>query len=109
MGVDAVLKRVDRPGTSPRGRRLTQVDVFVDDADTFARICDGSALSMLSRVDLYGTLVLTAAEMEQLLTELDGARSGTTGAAQRAALEEVGRLARICRDDPSTELHLEGD
>lgn len=104
-----MLKRVDRPGTSPRRRRLTQVDVFVDDADTFARICGGSALPMLSRVDLDGTLVLTAADMEQLLTELDGTRSRTTGAAQRAALDAVGRIARICRDDPATELHLEGD
>ncbi|MFJ8918575.1 hypothetical protein B046DRAFT_03596 [Streptomyces sp. LamerLS-316] len=109
MGVDAVLMRVEQPGTGPRRRRLTQVDVFVDEADLFARLCTASGLPMLSRVDPYGTLVLTAVEMSQLLSEIDATRRGVTEASQRAALDEVGRLARICQEDSSTELRLEGD
>lgn len=64
---------------------------------------------MLGRVDPYGTLVLTSVEMYRFLTETDGMRSGATQPSERAALDEVGRLARICRDQSSTELHLEGD
>jgi hypothetical protein len=64
MGVDVLLMRVDNPGTSPRRRRLTRADAFLDTADGFARLCAGTGLPMLSRVDPYGSLILTSVEMD---------------------------------------------
>jgi hypothetical protein len=52
MGVDVVLKQVSQPGTSPKRRRLTQVDVVLDGSDLFARICESSDLPLLN-LDLY--------------------------------------------------------
>ena len=71
MGVDVVLKQVSQPGTSPKRRRLTQVDVVPDGDDVFARICARSKLPMLSRVDPYGDVILTAAEMPQFIAEVN--------------------------------------
>jgi hypothetical protein len=46
--------------------------------------------------------------MPQFITELTVERS-LAGAEERDVLADVGRLAERCADDPSTELHLEGD
>ncbi|MEU4390244.1 hypothetical protein [Kribbella sp. NPDC023855] len=108
MGVDVVLKRVGRAGTSPKKRRLTQLDVVLDEADVFAGVCAGSGLPMLSRVDPYGDLVLTGEEMPQFIAEVE-VEWGRAAEPQRGVLAEVRRLAEWCAAEPSTELHLEGD
>jgi hypothetical protein len=108
MGVDVVLKQVSQPGTSPKRRRLTQVDAVLDGSDLFARICDRSTLPMLSRVDPYGDLVLTAAELPQFIAEVDAERSRATGS-ERELLTDIRRLAERCASEASMELHLEGD
>jgi hypothetical protein len=109
MGVDVVLKQVSQPGTSPKRRRLTQVDAVLDGSDLFARICVSSNLPMLNRVDPYGTLVLTAQEMPQFLSEVDAARSSVDGESERDILADIRRVAERCAGEASMELHLEGD
>ncbi|MER6130869.1 hypothetical protein [Streptomyces sp. NPDC001815] len=64
---------------------------------------------MLSRVDRYGSLLLTSLDMPQFITEIDQLRSGAESAEQVAMLDEVGRLARQCGEHGDLELHLEGD
>ncbi|GGJ46837.1 hypothetical protein [Streptomyces brasiliensis] len=105
MGVDVVLKRVSRAGTSPKRRRLTQVDVVPDGSDVFAGICGRSGRPLLGRVDPYGTLVLTARDMPHF----DAERGGAVGAAERDVLDGVRGLADRCAVDATPELHLEGD
>ncbi|MFF1817269.1 hypothetical protein ACFVWG_08225 [Kribbella sp. NPDC058245] len=104
-----LLKRVDQPGTSPKRRRLVELGAVVDADDVFAGICAHSGLPMLGRVDPYGDLVLTAAEMPQLLGELETELGRAAGATERALLTEVRRLAEQCAAEAGTELHLEGD
>jgi hypothetical protein len=64
---------------------------------------------MLRRVDPYRDLMLTAAEMAQLLTELEKERNLATIDQERTLLAAVHHLAERCSTDPSTELHLQGD
>ncbi|GAA2811307.1 hypothetical protein [Kribbella solani] len=109
MGVDVVLKQVSRPGTSSKRRRLTQLDIVPDTDDVFARICERSKLPMLSRVDPYGDLILTAAEMPQLLEEVETERKLTTDDQERVLLAAVHHLGERCSTEPYTELHLQGD
>ncbi len=109
MGVDVVLKRVDQPGTSPRRRRLVELDAVVDADEVFAGICTRSGLPMLSRVDPYGDLVLTAAEIPQLVEELDTEAGRAGEDAEREVLAAVRRLAERCAAEAGTELYLEGD
>ncbi|MER7247694.1 hypothetical protein [Kribbella sp. NPDC000426] len=71
MGVDVVLNAVSQPGTSSRRRRLTRLDGVADSGDGFAGICGRSKLPMLRRIDPYGDLVLTSAEMPQFLDEVE--------------------------------------
>lgn len=77
MGVDVVLMRVTRQGTS-------------------------------SRVNPYGDLILSPAEMEQFITEAGALIAGSdeVGADR---IRRVLELARQCRDEPGTELRLQGD
>jgi hypothetical protein len=109
MGVDVVLKRVSQPGTSSKRRRLTQVDLVPDGDDVFARICARSKLPMLSRVDPYGDLILTATEMPQFIAEVDDELGIAGTDLERELLGCVRRLAERCGAETSTELHLEGD
>ena len=109
MGVDLVLNEVRQPGTSPRRRRLTSLEVLSDRYDVFARICARSSLPMLRRVDPYGDLILTPSEMPQLLAELDEELRTAGTAPDRAFLTDARRLAERCAREPSTELHLVGD
>ncbi|MCT9081527.1 hypothetical protein [Streptomyces fulvoviolaceus] len=109
MGVDVLLMRVHQPGTSPRRRRLTEVAAFVDDTDAFARLCTGSGLPMLGRVDPYGSLRLTSVEMDQLTGELGVLQGRVTDATDRRILAEVSELGLRCAADGSTELYFEGD
>jgi hypothetical protein len=109
MGVDVVLKQVSQPGTSSRRRQLTQVDVAPDGDDVFAGICARSKLPMLSRVDPYGDLILTTAEMPQFIAEVNEELGIASTAPERELLAGVRRLAERCAAETSTELHLEGD
>ncbi|MEW2399876.1 hypothetical protein [Streptomyces sp. NPDC046862] len=96
-------------GSSPKRRRVSLVDVVVDDADRFACLCAESGLPMLSRVAPYGSLILTRADMEQFTAEIEAVRGRVDDPSGRALLEGVVRLAGICAAESSTELHLDGD
>ena len=109
MGVDVVLKEVSQPGTSSKRRRLTQLDVVPDGDDVFARICARSKLPMLSRVDPYGDVVLTAAEMPQFIAEVNEELGIAGTLPELEFLASARRLAERCAAGASTELHLEGD
>lgn len=109
MGVDVSLVRVNQRGTSPKRRQVTKVGTFRDVGDRFAGLCSASGLPMLTRIDPYKTVVLTAAEMEQLVAELDALRERDRVPAEVVALVEVRRLALICARDPAMELHFDGD
>lgn len=109
MGVDVVLKRVSQPGTSPRRRSLTQAEVILDSSDLFARICAQSNLPMLSRVQPYGTLILTTDEMPQFIAEIDSTQLTVDDERQHALLAGIRELAERCAREESMEIHLEGD
>lgn len=108
MGVDVVLMRVTQCGTSPKRRRLSPLAMVIDDRDVLARAFAQSGTPMLSRVAPYRDLILSPAEMEQFTSEAGSlvARADETGA---ALIRRVLELARRCRDEPGTELHLHGD
>ncbi|WP_156325388.1 hypothetical protein [Nonomuraea sp. SBT364] len=114
VGVDAVLMRVDRAGTSPRRRRVVPAGPVVGDrADVFVRLVERargrSGVPMLERVDPYGDLILTSEEMPQFLAGLDYLAGLAETAGERDILENVARLAAVCREDATLELHLVGD
>lgn len=109
MGVDVVLKSVDQRGTSSKGRRLTQVDVVLDNEDLFADLCERATQPTLRRVDRYGTLVLTAQDIPQFIADLDTVIEAVGTKSGWSLLMEIRRLAELCRIGPSLELHLEGD
>src|SRR4051794_16965695 len=109
VGVDAMLNAVSQPGTSSRRRQLAQLDVVPDSGDVFAEICGRSRLPMLRRVDPYGDLVLTSAEMPQFLDEVEIELKLTAVDQERTLLAAVHDLAERCAAEPSTELHLQGD
>ena len=108
MGVDVVLMRVTRQGTNTKRRRLAQLAVVTDDGDVLAREFGQSGKPMLSRVNPYGNLILSPAEMEQYITEA-GALIAGADEARADRIRRVLELARQCRDKPGTELHLQGD
>ncbi|MFE9835295.1 hypothetical protein ACFYP4_09150 [Streptomyces sp. NPDC005551] len=109
MGVDVLLMQVRREGTSSKRHHRSVLDSVPDYSDVFAELCENSGKPMLSRVNRYGSLLLTSQDMPQFITEVDGVRSGVVVAEQAAVLDEIGRLARRCGEDGSLELHLEGD
>ncbi|MFI7280846.1 hypothetical protein ACIBOV_11320 [Micromonospora chersina] len=109
MGVDVVLKQVNKAGTSPKGRRLSEVDFVLDEADLFARLCENSDLPMLSRVDPYSDLILTAEDMPQFVAEIEATMKLVENSAERRLLSEIRRVAERCAVQASLELHLEGD
>jgi hypothetical protein len=109
MGVDVLLMQVRREGTSPKRHRRSVLDSVPDYSDIFAELCENSGKPMLSRVDRYGSLLLTSLDMPQFIAEIDALRSGAETAEQTAILGEIGRLARRCGEDENLELHLEGD
>jgi len=108
MGVDVVLMRVARQGTSPKRRRLSPLASVGDEDGVIARSFSESGTPMLSRVDPYGDLVLSPAEMGQFIAEAEflAAGAGVTGV---GLIRRVLELARRCRDTAGTELHLQGD
>lgn len=108
MGLDVVLMHVEQRGTSTKRRRLTPLAAVPDEGDVLARAFPASGLPMLSRAGPYRDLILRPAEMEQFINE---AESMITGADKTcgARIREVLDLARRCKDDLSTELHLQAD
>lgn len=105
MGVDIALFRVEQKGSSSRRRRFIRVDIYYDVGDEFARACAETSLPMLSRVDPYGSVILTSDEMGQFVDELIELSAGW----QPSFLEPVFGLAAACAANPSMELHLDGD
>ncbi|EHR61984.1 hypothetical protein SaccyDRAFT_3147 [Saccharomonospora cyanea NA-134] len=109
MGVDVVLVRVERKGTSPKRRHARQVAVVLDTQDRFARLCVSSSLPMLSRADPYGTLVLTRQETNQFVSEVEAESVRSEDPELKDLLGEVLGLARCCEAQEGSELRLEGD
>ncbi|MGW5733420.1 MULTISPECIES: hypothetical protein [Streptomyces] len=109
MGVDVKLMRVTRRGTSPKNRRLTQVDSVQDWADLFSGLCVASALPMLNRVDPYRSQILTSAEMPQFISEVDATRDLVQNQQVRDILQRIRQLAERCAESSDLELHLQGD
>ncbi|MGW0828638.1 hypothetical protein [Streptomyces sp. NPDC002845] len=109
MGVDVMLMKVHQPGTSRKRRQLIEADVFLDEDERFSQLCTESGLPMLSRVDSYGSLILTSVEMGQLIDEVNVLRGRGDSEVDRRILERVGQLARRCAEDSSMELHFEGE
>ncbi|MFI6280079.1 hypothetical protein [Streptomyces sp. NPDC050988] len=109
MGVDVLLMQVRREGTTSKRHHRSVLDSVPDYSDVFAELCENSGKPMLSRVDRYGSLLMTSQDMPQFIAEVDGLRSGVAAAEQVAILDDIGRLARRCDEDGSLELHLEGD
>jgi hypothetical protein len=114
MGVDVVLMKVSRAGTSPRRRRVMPVGAsLTDSGDVLVRLVDrlrgrGKA-PMLERIGPYGDMVLTPVEMPQLLEELARVRGLAVTDAEREVLTRLEQLATRCRDDDATEVHFQGD
>ncbi|MEU7888660.1 hypothetical protein AB0B54_24415 [Microbispora bryophytorum] len=113
MGVDAVLMRVEQPGSSPKSRRLTPAAVALDHNDSFVRLVDQirgrSVNPMLERIDPYGSVILTSAEMPQFIEELARLRAFAVTAEDVRVIREFEDLARECAANPALELHLDGD
>lgn len=108
MGIDVALMRVAQHGTSPRRRQLTPLATVTDEGDLLAREFTTSRTPMLSRADPYRDLILSSAEMEQFIEEAGSLIAGADDACE-ARIHRVLDLARRCRDEPDTELHLQGD
>lgn len=108
MGVDVALIRVEQQGSSPRRRCASQVDVVVDLHDRFARVCESSSLPMLSRVEPYGTLILTSSEMDQFIAEVEFEVefSRVEDPVVKELLKAVFRLARECHEREAMQLRL---
>lgn len=64
---------------------------------------------MLDRIDPYGLLELSSAEMPQLLSELDELAGCVRGSAAETVIAAVRRLAEACRLDRDLRLRFVGD
>lgn len=64
---------------------------------------------LLSRLDPVRSVVLTSADMAQLVDELETASDLANTDAQRQYLATMRALARVCADDRGLELHFDGD
>jgi hypothetical protein len=64
---------------------------------------------MLERIDPYGDLVLSSAEMEQFVTELAVLRQRGGAFPHGALLARIEQVARQCSGDPDLQLRIEGD
>lgn len=108
MGLDVVLMQVTQRGTSPRRGRRLPLAMVADEGDLLGRAFPASGKPMLVRADPYQDLILSPAEMEQFIEEAESLIAGADEACA-SRLRQVLDLARRCRDDPDTELHLQGD
>ncbi len=66
-------------------------------------------LPMLSRVDPYGTLILSSSEMDQFISEIEVEFLRVDDPSVREFLKSVLRLARECREKEEMRLRLDGD
>jgi len=64
---------------------------------------------MLSRVNPYGTLILTRSEMAQFISEVEVEFVKVGDEEVRNLLNRVLGLARECENNEANELRLEGD
>lgn len=103
MGVDIALFRVEQQGSSPRRRRFVRVDAYLDEGDQFVRACAEPSLPMLSRVDPYGSLILTSEEMGQFVDEVIELSAGR----QVRFLEPIFWVGGSLCAGPAMELHLD--
>ncbi|WP_329328775.1 hypothetical protein [Streptomyces luteogriseus] len=107
--MDVTLVHVEQQGSSPRRRRTSQVDSVLDLHDKFARLCGSSMLPMLSRVDPYGTLILSSSEMDQFISEIEVEFLRVEDPVMKDFLKSALRLARECREEEEMKLRLDGD
>jgi hypothetical protein len=112
VGIDVTLCRRDRPGTGPR-RESTRPIALVYGGDEFDSLLElvwaHGRMPMLDRLDPVRSVVLTSADMPQLVTELDAAQALADTDTQRQYLATVRALARVCAGDKALELHFDGD
>ncbi|MEU0785651.1 hypothetical protein ABZ341_29215 [Streptomyces sp. NPDC006173] len=109
MGVHVSLVHVTQTGSSGKGRSLRHLESAGRSGDTFAGVCAGSGLPLLSRVDPYRSLILTAADMTQFVSEIETTRARCGDAKTVALLDDVRALALRCAAQPDLEIHLDGD
>lgn len=109
VGADVVLIRLHRAGSNPSRWRQERLEVVSDAGDHFAGLCGGCGLPMLERVDPYGSLVLSSAEMDQFMAELATLRQGEKARPHSALLARVEQVAWQCSTDPDLQLRIEGD
>jgi len=64
---------------------------------------------MLSRVDSYGTLILSSSEMDQFIAEIEIEFLQMEDPAVKEFLKSVLRLARECQEEEEMQLRLDGD
>lgn len=64
---------------------------------------------MLSRVDPYGTLILSSSEMDQFISEIEVEFLRVEDPAVKEFLTSALRLARECREEKEMQLRLDGD
>ncbi|WP_319461061.1 hypothetical protein [Micromonospora sp. RTP1Z1] len=113
MGVDVELIRVEQLGTSPRRRRDFEVAVVGDPHFRFAAVLErsqhGGRTPMVDRIDPYGLLELTPAEMTQFLGELDVLVANVQNVGERQVLDVIRGFAERCRVDSDLRLRFVGD
>ncbi|GII22846.1 hypothetical protein Pme01_24430 [Planosporangium mesophilum] len=90
------------------------VDEVVDWDDLFVgllnKVCNRGRTPLFDRIDPYGDLVLSGAEMTQLLAELPTVAAAAGSEAEKDFLAGLERLARQCAANPSDHrLHFVGD
>ncbi len=64
---------------------------------------------MLSRVDPYGTLILSSSEMDQFISEIEAEFLRVEDPVVKEFLESALRLAGECREKREMQLRLDGD
>lgn len=64
---------------------------------------------MLSRVDPYGTLILSSSEMGQFISEIEVECLRVEDPAVKEFLKDALRLARECQEQGAMQLRLDGD
>ncbi|PWU46268.1 hypothetical protein DLE60_16660 [Micromonospora globispora] len=113
MGVDVELIRVEQLGTSPRHRRDFEVAVVGDVLFRFAAVLERSQHNgrtpMLDRIDPYGVLELTPAEMTQFIGELDVLVENVQNVGEHRVLDAIRGLAGRCLVDSDLRLRFVGD
>ena len=109
VGADVVLIRLRRSGSNPSRWRQEHLDVALDPSDLFAGLCGSCGLPMLERIDPYGSLVLSSAEMDQFIMELSAVRQQEKARRSGELLDRIEQLARRCSADPDLQLRIDGD